>query len=92
MWTLIQHKESKTATDLRVKSLLKEMKDSYAYNAESFKNHFKQLIKDIPKSNNFSADLMYEVTPRNQKSVEVWKMDSKGEFKDKLYTLNYSNC
>ena len=88
MWTLIEHKKPKTATDLRVKSLLREMQDSYAYDAESFKNHFKQLVKVLPKSNNFSADLMYEVTPRNQKSVEVWKMTTKGDFKEKMFTLN----
>lgn len=63
---------------------------TYATTAGEFENHFKIRIKDIPRKNIFSADLFYKVTQRNLYSVEVWKLTAGGEFKHKMYTLDYS--
>jgi len=90
MWKLTENKSPKGQQEIKIKSLLKEMADySYATYAEQFENQFKALVKEIPRSNNFSADLMYKVTRRNNKSVEVWKMTVAGDFKHKMWTLNY---
>ncbi len=90
MWKLTENETADTEQELRVKALLREMSEySYATTSGEFENHFKQLIKDVPRTNNYSADLLYKVTPRNQKSVEVWKMTPKGEFKHKMFTLDY---
>lgn len=91
MWKLTENKTADTEQELKVKALLREMSDSYAETAGEFENHFKQLVKDIPRSNNYSADLLYKLTPRNQKSVEVWKMTPKGDYKYKMFTLEYLN-
>lgn len=90
MWKVTEHKCSSTYQELNVKRIVNEMAEySYDTYAEAFENHFKQLIKEIPRHNNFSADLLYQVTPRNQKSVEVWKMTVQGEFKYKMFTLDF---
>ncbi len=89
MWKLTILNEPKTATDLRIISILKEMKDSYSWDSESLKEHFKLLVKEISRSNNFSADLMYKVTPINNKSVDVWKLDVKGNYKRKMVKMDY---
>ena len=70
--------------------LLKEMAEySFASYAEQFINSFKERIVEIPRHNNFSADLLYKVTPRNHKSVELWKMTVEGDFKYKMLTLDF---
>lgn len=89
-WRITEHKCSQQNQELKVKILLKEMAEySYATYAESFENHFKSLVQEIPKTNSFSADLLYKVTQRNMKSVEVWKMDVCGDFKYKMFTLDH---
>ncbi len=90
MWKIKQHKTPKSQQDLRVKVLLNEMAEySYATNADEIELQFKRLIKEIPKTNSFEAGLMYKVTPRNKKSVEVWKMTVTGDFKTKMYQLDF---
>lgn len=90
MWKLIEHTKIKGKQEIMVKQLLKEMAEySYATYAEQFENHFNQLVKEIPRSNNYSADLLFKVTQRNHKSVEVWKMTVTGEFKYKMFTLDF---
>ncbi|AYO58216.1 hypothetical protein CO230_08815 [Chryseobacterium sp. 6424] len=89
-WKITEHKCLQQNQELKVKALVKEMAEySYATYAESFENHFKSLIKEVPKTNTFSADHFYRVTQRNLKSVEIWKVDIEGEFKYKMFTLDY---
>lgn len=89
-WKITENKSPKGQQEIKVKTLLKEMAEySYATYAEAFENHFKQLVLDIPKTNNFSADVMFKVTQRNQKSVEVWKMTTTGDFNYKMFTLDF---
>ena len=90
MWKITEHKIAKQQQELKVKALAKEMAEySFATYAEQFINHFKALIKEIPKTNGYSADLLYKVTQRNLKSVEIWKMDVEGNYKYKMITLDY---
>lgn len=91
MWIVKSHKEAKGQQDIQLKLLIKEMAEyTYATYAEQFETAFKSLIEtEIKATNNFKPSLMYKVTPRNQKSIEVWKMTVKGDFKEKLYTLDY---
>lgn len=91
MWKLTTHKEPKHQQDIQLLMLLKEMAEyTYATYAQQFETAFKSLIEtEIKATNSFKPSLMYKVTPRNQKSVEVWKMTVQGDFKEKLYTLDY---
>lgn len=89
-WKITEHRSPDGQQELRLKALIREMAEySYATYAEAFENHFKQLVKDIPRTNNYSADLLYRVTQRNLKSIEIWKMTVTGEFKYKMFTLDY---
>lgn len=91
-WKLTENKAANTYQELQVKNLLKEMAaNTYATYAEAFEFHFKNLVKDIPKSNALSAEQIFKITPRNTKSVEVWKLDTKGDFKCKMFTLEYAS-
>jgi hypothetical protein len=90
MWKLTQHREPKGQQELKLKILLKEIieytQSSYS---ESFINTFKTQVKEIKKTNNFSADLMFQATPINQKSLEIWKIKPNGDYYYKMYTLDY---
>ncbi|MDR2205786.1 MAG: hypothetical protein LBE36_06500 [Flavobacteriaceae bacterium] len=90
MWKVTTFKYQVQRQEVVVKSLIMEMAEySYAVSAEQFEDHFKRLIKDISCRNNFSADLLYKVVQRNQKSVEVWKTTLSGDFKYKMFMLEY---
>lgn len=90
MWKITEHKYLRQSQELNVANLIREMSMySFASYAEQFENHFKDLIKDIPRYNNFSADLLYKVTQRNLYSVEVWKLTVEGDLKYKMFTLDY---
>lgn len=90
MWQLTQHRVPKGLQEISVKALLKEMAEyTYATYAESFESSFLSQLTDIPNKNNFSADLLYKVKQINSTSVEVWKMKPDGDFKYKMFTLDY---
>lgn len=90
MWKVTEHKRSNQQQEIKVAQLVREMAEySYATYAEQFENHFKERIQEIPRTNNFSADLLYQVTQRNHKSVEVWKMTTQRDFKYKMFTLEF---
>ncbi len=88
MWKVTEHKRPKSKQDLEVTVLLKEIATYDIYYSGELIRMFEQEVKNIKRSNNFSADLMYKLTPRNQTSVELWKLTAKGDYKDKLFTLN----
>lgn len=90
MWKLTENKAPKNQQEIKVKQLLNEMAEySYATYAESFKNHFETLIKDVKKTNSYSPEAMFKITQRNLKSVECWKMKPNGDFDYKLFTLDH---
>jgi hypothetical protein len=90
MWKLTAHKRCKNKQEIKVRALLTEMVEySYATYAGAFEQHFKKLVAEIPKTNNYSAELLFKVTQRNLKSVEVWKLTAAGDYKYKMFTLDY---
>lgn len=88
MWKVTEHKRPKSKQDLEVTVLLKEIATYDIHYSGELIRMFEQEVKNIKRSNNFSADLMYKLTQRNQTSVELWKLTVKGDYKDKLFTLN----
>jgi hypothetical protein len=89
-WEIIEHKEPKGQQELKLKILLNEMAEySYSTYAESFINHFSSLIMDIPKTNNFSANLMFAAVEINLKTIGIFKKSVLGDLKTKMYTLKY---
>jgi hypothetical protein len=90
MWKVTEHKSPKNQQEVRVKTLIKEMAAySYASYAEEFKNHFEVLVNDLPKTNNYAPELMFKITQRNLKSIELWKLKVNGDFDYKMFTLDY---
>lgn len=90
MWTVKQHHTFKLQQDLKVSILVKEMaQNTYATDAASLEEVFKGLLGTIKKKNNFDATLMYRLSQRNEKSTEVWKLYPNGDFKMKMFTLDY---
>lgn len=88
MWKLTKTENITESQDLKFKSLLIIMaKSSNATYSGEFENHFQEFMKGMSK--NFTDKLLYEVTPRNRESVEVWKIDEFGEFNYKMFTLDY---
>lgn len=90
MWKVTEHKRSNQQQELNVVSLVKEMAEyTFASYAQQFIDSFKERLSEISRQNNFSADLLYRATQRNLKSIEIWKMDVQGDFKYKMFTLDY---
>lgn len=90
MWKVTEHKCLSQNQEIKVKILVKEMAQyTYATHPEQFKVQFETLIKDIKRHNNFSAENLYKVSQRNEKSLEIWKTTASGDFKYKMFTLDY---
>lgn len=62
---------------------------TYATYSEQIEWIFKGQVREIPRTNNFSADLLYQVKKIDAKVVEIWKMTADGDFKYKMFTLEY---
>jgi len=90
MLKITTFKKGDSKQELEVSALVKEMSiGTYATTSGEFEIAFKQLLKGISKSNNFSADLLYTVTPRNEKAVEIWKLKVNGEPNYKMFMLEF---
>lgn len=86
-WKITEHQRTDTLMELQVCSLAKELTETWCYNAESWCEFFNNRLNEI-KPRNASATLFYKATPRNQKSLEVWKLRLSGDYNYKLYTIN----
>lgn len=90
MWKLTQHKVPKGLQEHRVSLLIRDiMLYTYATSSYEFENTFNLQIKDIPKTNNYSCDLMYKVFCLDHKSLEVWKLTPEGFKKFRFFTLKF---
>lgn len=90
MWKVTEHKSPKGQQDLRVTILLKEVsKIEWITISDQFIEVFEDRILKIPRTNIYAAHWFNKLTPRNYHSLELWKLDAQGEFKEKLYTLTY---
>lgn len=90
MWKLTIHKSLNGYQDTRVRILVKEIATySIETYAEAFENHFKARIIEIPRTNNFSANLLYRCKQVNFTTVEIWKMKADGDFKEKVFTVEF---
>lgn len=67
--------------------LVKEMQDYWARDSESWIDNFKSRLKEVKRTNCFSAENGYKATPRNNKSLEVWKLKANGDFNYKMFTV-----
>ncbi|UOX35290.1 hypothetical protein LXD69_07165 [Flavobacterium sediminilitoris] len=79
-WIIQQHKRGNRQQEIQVSILVKSLNNFYAYNAQSWIDHFHNRLKEIPRSNSFSAEYGYKATPRNENSLEVWKMKMNGDY------------
>lgn len=90
MWAITEFKKQLKSQEMAVVSTVREMAlYTWAYNAETFESAFKEQLKDIPRSNNFSAEYMYKVKHLNQYSIEVWKVRPNGDFNYKMFQLDF---
>lgn len=86
-WKIEQHKRGNGQQEIQVSIFVKEMQDNWAYDAQSFCDAFSEKLKEIRKTNCFSAENGYKATPRNNESLEVWKMKANGDFNYKMFTI-----
>lgn len=89
-WTIKEHKRKSNQQEIQMIIRLKEIaKISSSSTAEPFIVDFKRELQSIKRTNIFSAEYAYKMTPRNSTSVEVWKMKVNGDFDYKMFTLEY---
>lgn len=89
-WTIKKHKVNSNPMELQMVIKLKEIAEiSESSTAESFINEFEREMLTIKRTNIFSANYSYKMTPRNRTSVEVWKMKVNGDYNYKMFTLDY---
>jgi hypothetical protein len=86
-WKIERHKRGNGQQEIRVSILVDEMKEHWASDSESWCTTFKDRLQQIPKTNAFPAEYGYKATPRNQTSLEVWKMKTNGDFNYKMFTV-----
>lgn len=86
-WTIQRHKVGNTKQEVQVSILVSEMKNFWASDSESWCRTFKDRLKEIPRTNAFVAEFSYKATPRNQTSLEVWKMKANSDFNYLMFTV-----
>lgn len=90
MWKITEGKSSSAQQEVKVKMIVREMAEgTYATYAEAFIEAFKDRLKEIPRTNVFSADHFYKCKEISLYSVEICKLDVKGDFKYRMFTLDY---
>ncbi|AZI55698.1 hypothetical protein EIB75_10735 [Epilithonimonas vandammei] len=89
MWKITKHKAATGQQELQVCIKVRELEYSNITYAESLIDEFRTKLKEVKRTNNFSANLMYKATPRNPKSVEIWKLTADADFNYKMFTLDY---
>lgn len=88
-WTIERHRVGNGQQELQVSIIVREMIDTWAYNSESWCDHFKKRLSEIPRKNSYSAEFGYMPLPKDQNTVEVWKIKVNGDFNYKMYTVKY---
>lgn len=89
-WKIKEHKTKRNQQELEAIIRLKEIaRVTSSSTAEPFIDEFKRELQGIKRTNIFSAEYAYKMTPRNPTSVEVWKMKVNGDFDYKMFTLDY---
>jgi hypothetical protein len=86
-WNIEEHKVSDSYQEISVSILVKEMKEYQASLAETWINEFKFRLKQIKKTNIFSADAIYNAKPIDMVSLEVFKTKPDGSFAYKMFTV-----
>lgn len=89
MWKITKHKAATGQQELQVCIKVRELEYSNISYAESLIDEFRTKLKEIKRTNNFSADLIYKATPRNHQSLEIWKLTADGDYNYKMFTLDY---
>lgn len=91
-WKITEHRRISSAyQEMKVRALVWEIAtyESITY-AESFETKFKELVKQMRRTNNFSADLMYKIVCTEFRQIELWKLKANGELNYKIFTLVYA--
>lgn len=86
-WKLTEHKVSSNQQELSVRILVKEMLEINITYSNEWIDRFHSRLKDIKRKNIFSAEHAYKATPRNESSLEIWKMKTNGDYNYKMFTV-----
>lgn len=86
-WNLKKHKIGNTSADSHVSLIVKDMDFVQANSSEEWINIFQRRLLEIKKTNSFNPEFGYKATPRNQYSLEVWKMKANGDFNFLMFTV-----
>lgn len=89
-WKIERHKVGSNQQEIQVSILVQEMIYTWSTDSESWCNHFKNRLSEIPRKNNFSVEYGYKAISKDQTTVEVWKMKVNGEFNYKMFTAKFS--
>lgn len=90
MWKITKHRIGTYANDLKIAALVRELSEiDWLTTPGELAGAFDRATSEMPKTNSFSPDLMYKVVELNDKSVEIWKLNVEGDFKNKMFTLEF---
>jgi hypothetical protein len=87
-WKIEQHKRGNGTAEIEVSIIVKEMKDYQGSTVFAWIDNFTNRIKnEVKRTNTYSAEFSFKATPRNDTSLEVWKMKSNGDYNYKMFTI-----
>ena len=90
MWKITKHKAQNNQQELQLTTKVKDLEHAFASDSEGLIYDFKNRLKEIKRTNCFSAENAYKMIPLNNKSVEIWKLKVDGDFNYKMFTLDYA--
>ena len=86
-WKIEQHKRGSSTMELQVSMIVKDMRDDWSYDADTFRSSFKSKLASVPKTNTYSAEFSFDTQKVAREIVEVWKMKTNGDKNFKMFTL-----
>jgi hypothetical protein len=87
-WKIEQHKRGNGTAEIEVSIIVKDMKDYHGNTAEAWIDNFTMRIKnEVKRTNTYGAEFSFKATPRNERSLEVWKMKTNGDYNFKMFTV-----
>ncbi len=87
-WKLQYHKTGNASVDSQVSLIVRDMSgEIQARNSDEWISIFERRLKEIKPTNTFRPEYSFKATPRNEASLEVWKMKTNGDFNYKMFTL-----
>ena len=90
MWKVTVVKQPRSSIELKVSIVVNQTaKIDWIRCSTDWIERFDAELEVLKTGNAFKASHSFKATPRNESSLEVWKINGNGEFKHKMWQVDF---